>query len=282
MPKRLKVAATGLSGLVGSRVEELLKGEFDFTSLPIEKMDITDRPQVISLIKNLDFDVFLHLAAYTNVDGAEKEKLLATKINVEGTKNVFEAVLRKGKKFIYISTDFVFDGENPPFFEDSTANPISHYGLTKYQAEQIVKNKAMIVRLSYPYRAYFSQKTDFVRAVIRLLKEKKPIKGVVDQIITFTFIDDIAYALGYLLKNFSPQVYHIVGADSLSAYQAMLTICDVFDLDKSLVGKTTYDQFYQGKAKRPRRGIIRSKKNDFYQMKNFEEGLRELKKQINS
>lgn len=277
---KLKIAVSGLDGLIGSRLEELLKKYFHFIPLSINKMDIANRQQVFSTLKNINFDLFLHLAAYTNVDNAEKDKNLAWQINVDGTKNVFEAVCNKGKKFIYISTDFVFDGENSPFFEDSIPSPVSYYGLTKYQGEKIVKDKAMIVRLSYPYRTFYELKKDIVRSIIDILKQKKPIKGIIDQILTFTFIDDIAGALKYLFQNHSNEIFHIVGGDSLSAYEAILIICDIFDLDKRLVEKTTFDEFYQGKAKRPKKGTIKSKKNNFYKMKKFREGLFVVKKQL--
>lgn len=279
MYKKMRAAGTGLDGLVGSRVRELLDKEFDFIPLSQKQMDVTKKEQVNAAIKNLQFDMFLHLAAYTNVDGAEREKELARAVNVVGTQNVFEAATAKKKPFIYISTDFVFDGQAPPFFEDSAPRPISYYGLTKYEGEKIVKDKTMIVRLSYPYRAYFQSKTDIARSIISALAQKKPLKGVVDQIITFTFIDDIAYALKHLLAHFSPEIFHVVGADSLSAYEAMLTICEVFGFDKSLVGKTTYEEFYRGKASRPQKGIIKSTKNNFYRMKTFEEGLKTVKEE---
>lgn len=278
--KKLTIATTGGDGLIGSRLIALLRQDFDFIPIYQAQMNITDQEQTNLFIKKIEFDIFLHLAAYTNVDGAEKEKTLAWDINVNGTKNVFAAAAAKKKPFIYISTDFVFDGQSPPFFEDSPPQPISCYGLTKHEGENIVRNQAMIVRFSYPYRAHFEMKTDIVRSIISALRQKKLIHGIVDQIITFTFIDDIAYALKHLFNHYSPEIFHVVGADSLSAYEAMLTICDVFNFDKSLVGQTTYEEFYAGRAQRPKKGIIKSKKNDFYQMKTFAEGLAEVKRQM--
>lgn len=280
MSKKIRIAATGLDGLVGSRVNELLEKDFDFIPLSQTQMDISKKDQVNAMLKQTPFDMFLHLAAYTNVDGAEREKQTVWDINVTGTTNVFEAVTSQNKPFIYISTDFVFDGRMPPFFEDSTPNPISYYGQTKYEGEKIVQDKAMIVRLSYPYRTHFENKTDIVRSIINALKEKKHLKGVIDQIMTFTFIDDIVYALKHLFKHFAPEIFHIVGGDNLTAYDAILAICDIFGFDKSLVGKTTYQAFYHNKTQRPKKGIIKSKKNNFYQMKTFEEGLKIMKKQL--
>lgn len=275
----MQVAGTGLDGLVGSRIVELLKNDIYFIPLSQTVMNITNHDQTKSMIQFANFDLFLHMAAYTNVDGAEKEKKIAWETNVEGTRNIFDAVSKKNKSFIYISTDFVFDGLSPPFYEDSHPRPLSYYGQTKYEGEKIVKNHGMIIRLSYPYRAHFENKTDIVQSIMHALQEKKPLKGIVDQLLTFTFIDDIAYALKHLIFNYSPHVFHIVGKDSLSGYDAVKTIGKVFRLDTSHVGKITYDAFYAGRALRPKKGIIKSKKNTFYAMKSFEEGLKEIKNQ---
>lgn len=276
----LKIALTGADGLVGSRVVELLKNDFEFIPLPQTSMDITNKEQVNNALKNLDYDIFLHLAAYTDVDGAEKNRELTYKVNVDGTKNVFAAVQNKKKKFIYISTDFVFDGKNPPYFEDSSPNPISYYAQTKYEGEKIVTGNAMIVRLSYPYRAQFEPKKDFVRGIKSSLEQKKSLKMVTDSVFTPTFIDDIAYAFKHLLNNFSPKVFHIVGSDSLSPYDAGKLIAKNFNLNESLIQPTAYEEYFKNRAKRPQFSEIKSKKNNFYKMKTFEEGLTEVVKQL--
>lgn len=276
----LKIALTGADGLVGSRIIELLRQNFEFIPLSQKSMDITDKDKVWQILKNLNFDFFLHLAAYTNVAEAEKNKELCFKINVEGTKNVFEAVETKGKKFIYISTDFVFDGTVPPYFEDSKPNPPGIYGQSKYQGEKIVKDEAMIIRISYPYRAKFEKKPDFFRKIKTYLEEKKPLKMIIDSLMTPTFIDDIAYGLKYLINNYSPEIYHLVGTKAISPYEAAIIIAEKFNLDKSLIGKTTYEEYIKAKPGLPRYADIRSKKNNFWKMKTFEEGLDEVVRQL--
>jgi dTDP-4-dehydrorhamnose reductase len=276
----LKIALNGADGLVGSRIIELLKNDFQFIPLPQSKMDITNSEVVEKIIKETEFDVFLHLAAYTNVPKAETEKDLALKINRDGTKNVFQAVNQKQKKFVYISTDFVFDGVNPPYDEDSIPNPTSVYALSKYEGEKIVQNQAMIVRIAYPYRANFEIKKDFFRTFKFYLENNKPLSMITDSQMTPTFIDDIALGLKYLFNHYSPEVFHLVGADSLSPYDASLMVAEKFNLDKSLIGKTTYEEYVKGKARLPKLATIKSKKNNFYTMKTFEEGLEEIKKQL--
>lgn len=278
----IKVALTGASGLVGSRIVELLSNDFNFIPLPQEKLDITDKNKVETTLNNLDFDIFLHLAAYTNVDGAEINQSLAHKINVDGTKNVFEAVIKKNKRFIYISTGFVFDGVNPPYNENGLPNPLSQYAKTKFLGEQIVQNKGMIVRIEYPYRSKYDLKLDFVAGIKKALSENRLLYMVDDIKITPTFIDDIAFSLKHLFHHFQPLIYHLVGSDSLSPYEAGLLIAKTFSLDKSLINKTSAEKYFNNKAPRPKQAIIKSTNNDFYKMKTFEEGLLEVKKQISN
>jgi len=276
----LKIALTGADGLVGSRIVELLKNDFEFIPLPQKSMDITNREQVESTLKNLDFDIFFHLAAYTNVPGAETNKDLCFKINRDGTKNVFDAVKQKQKKFVYISTDFVFDGMKPPYDESSLPNPVGVYASSKFEGEKIVKDGAMIVRIAYPYRAAFELKKDFFRTFKYYLENSKSLSMISDSIMTPTFIDDIAYGLKYLFNNFKPEIYHLVGGEYLSPYEATVKIAEAFGLDRSLIGKTSYEEYIKGKARLPQFASIRSSKNTFWKMKTFSEGLEEIKKQL--
>lgn len=277
----LKIAITGASGLVGSRIVELLQNDFEFISLSQEEMDITDKQQVHNKLTGLDFDLFLHLAAYTNVDKAEEEKELCYKINVEGTRNVFEETVSKGKKFIYISTDFVFSGENPPYDENSSPDArFGAYGLSKLEGEKVIGNKAMIVRIAFPYRAAYDKRPDFARSLKNLLAQGKQLKMIADSVMTPTFVDDIASGLKHLFTNYSPEVFHLVGKQSLSPFDACVLIAETFGFNKSLVGKTTFDEFWKGKAPRPKQSIITSKKNSFWKMKTFAEGLQEIRKQM--
>jgi len=274
----IKIALTGAMGLVGSRLVELLNQEVEFVPLSQTMMDITNKDQVFNVLKNTSFDIFLHLAAYTNVDGAEKEKELAHKINVIGTKNVFEVVQQLKKKFIYISTDYIFDGNHPPYFEDSQPNPISVYGQTKFGGEKVVGKDGMIVRISYPYRALFEPKKDFFRTFKSYLEKEQTLKLVKDSQMTPTFIDDIAYGLKHLINNYSPEIFHVVGSDNLSPYECAKLVAKVFGLNPFLCQPTTYDEYFKDKAKRPLFAVMKSKKNNFFPMLTFEQGLLEIKK----
>lgn len=275
-----KIAVTGASGLVGTRIIELLSKQFEFVPISIQDMDITDKDSVHAYLKKLSYDLILHLAAYTNVAGAESEKEKAYLINVSGTRNLLEVVASAKKEFIYISTDFVFDGTKPPYTEASAPNPISVYGASKYAGEKVVGKNGMVVRFSYPYRSTYEIKKDIFRSLKSLLEAGKPLLMVEDSLMVPTFIDDIAYGLAYLMNNFSNETFHLVGNDAMSPFTLAKTIANIFHLDKSLVGKTTYEKYFANKAKGPRYSDIRSEKNTFYPMHSFEEGLHIIKKQL--
>jgi len=280
-----RIAITGPDGLVGSRIIELLEDEFTFIPLLRADMDITDWDSVQRTFEDIDCDIILHLAAYTNVDGAETERELAHKINVEGTANILKVATAKQVKMIQISTDFVFDGTNPPYDESSKPNPTGYYGQTKLEAEQLLhkdpetqsqelKENAMIVRITYPYRLDdYKPRPDMIRGIRDALKNGRSIAGITDAIITPTFIDDIAYALEHLMNNFSNEIYHVVGDESLSPHDVFELIANHWDLDTGLITTTTYDEFFAGKAPRPKLGRTISRKNTFHPMRGITEIL---------
>ncbi|MBI2051418.1 NAD(P)-dependent oxidoreductase [Candidatus Roizmanbacteria bacterium] len=279
----LKIAISGSTGLVGSRVVELLKDDFEFIPLLQDAVDITSKDQVSAFIQNTEFDIFLHLAAYTKVNRAEEERDLAYKINATGTSNLFEAVQRKKKKFIYISTDYAFNlkSKDDVAYEESQPNPVGAYGSSKYEGEKVVRGYGMIVRLSYPYRASFKPKEDFVRKIKSLLEGGASLTMIHDSTMTPTFIDDFAKALAHLLQNFTAEVFHLVGADSMSPFDTGLHIAQVFKLDRDLITPVSFSDYYKDLAeKRPQYTAIGSRKNNFHKMRTLEEGLWEIAKQL--
>jgi dTDP-4-dehydrorhamnose reductase len=290
----MKILGTGLTGLVGSRIVELLKDKYEFENLSRSSgVDISDKNQVLEKIKNSDAQIVLHLAAKTDVDECEKDKLLgqngeAWKINVEGTSNVANACSEANKKLIYISTDFVFDGANPPvdgYSEEDTPNPINFYAQTKYEGEKIIqslKTPWIIVRIAYPYRANFIKK-DFFRAILGNLREGRLVTAVTDHIFSPTFIDDIASGLDVLISSNSQGIFHVVGSQSLTPFSAANLIAYEFKLDKSKIKETKRSEFFGNRAPRPFQLALKNAKiaKLGVNMRTFEEGMREIKSQIN-
>lgn len=286
----IPVIATGLSGLVGTRVQELLRGKYDFTDLSFATgVDITDIDAVEENIKDHPAKIILHMAAKTDVDGCEDDKILgeegaAWHINVLGTQNIVDIAGKYSKKVVYISTDFVFDGSKDSYAEEDEPNPINWYGVTKHEAEiAIIKSdiEYSILRIAYPYRAQYSEKMDFVRRIISLLDEKKEIKALSDHIITPTFIDDIAAALDTFLAKDLTGIFHLVGSGSLSVYEAALKISS-FSGKSGTIKPVWRKDYFLDRAYRPFNLTL---KNDKIKklgmvMESFDNGLAKMLKQI--
>jgi dTDP-4-dehydrorhamnose reductase len=263
----MKIFTIGGSGLVGSRIAELLKDKYEFDDLSITNgTDITN-PASLEVIKNdTEHEIVILLAAKADVDGCENDRSLgedgdAWKINVGGVQNVVNACKATNKKLIYISTDFVFDGsvkQTSPdwkgYVETDAPNPINWYAETKLKGEEIVGNSGLpyiIARIAYPYRKEFAAKLDFVRAIKNRLANQQLVAAVTDHVMTPTFIDDIAACIDVLIHRNAEGIYHVVGSQSLTPYEAAIMIAEKFGLDKSLISKTTREEYFAGKAPRP-------------------------------
>ncbi len=258
-----QIIGLGLNGLIGSRVTELLSDKYDFIPLSRSNgVDITDPESLTRLKKYTHANFVLNLAAKADVDGCEKDKDLgkegeAWKINAQGAGNVAEICRELGKKLIHISTDFVFDGElevGKSYTEQDLPSPINWYAQTKFEGEKAVEAVGadyVIARIAYPYRAQFESKNDFVRAILDRLNQGVEVKAVTDHYFCPTFIDDIAFGLDKLIETDSIGIYHLVGLDALTPYEAAIKIAETFNLDKDLIIKTNREEFFQGRAPRP-------------------------------
>lgn len=287
---KLTVLATGLSGLVGTRVQELLFPTIEFIDISLTTgIDITDKSQVEDIFKNSTAPVVLHMAAKTDVDSCEDDKILieggsAWLVNVVGTENIAQLAEKYGKRVVYISTDFIFDGTKDYYFEDDSPNPVNWYGVTKYEGEKIIRNydeNSTIIRISYPYRSIFPAKPDFVQRILQGIKKGQQVFGLTDHIFTPTFIDDIAIVLQLFLTHHLPGIYHVVGSSSLTTFEATKTIAKIFKLKTKII-PVIRSEYFKSRAFRPFKLALRNDKikNLGIEMKEFKEGLKEIKKQL--
>ncbi len=292
-----KIIGTGLSGLVGSRIVELLKDKFEFVDFSLDTdVNILDKENLTTAFeKNKDAVAVLHLAAFTDTNAAWEQRgdksRLCYQLNVEGTRNILELVQKYNQYFIYISTDFIFDGnKTTPYTETDIPAPIEWYGETKYLGEKLILKSGYlnynISRITYPYRANFDPKVDIIRKVLTKLQDKEEVKMFSDQICTYTFIDDIAYALGYFLKNKNTGIYHLVGSSSHSPYDMAKLVASIFGLDQNLVKPSSLKDYIksQPEGNRPwQKFLITSNQkvtNLGLSFKTLNQGLEEIKKQL--
>jgi dTDP-4-dehydrorhamnose reductase len=289
----MKILATGMSGLVGQRIKELLP-DFEFTLISRQDgKDISKIEDVEPLFADFDGEWVLHMGAKAEVDGCEKDKEMgedgeAWKVNVVGTENMSTLSKKYNKKLIYISTDFVFDGKKSleeGYGEEDAPRPINWYGETKYQGEVKVKNsgaESLILRIAYPYGVSSAQKKDFVRIIAERLKNGSPVQGVTDHIMCPTFIDDIAGALKILIEKKILGLYHLVGSEKISPYDAAVLIAQAIGVDSHAIRKTTRNEYFAGKAPRPYNLYLKNDKikNLGIHMKTLSGGVDSIKENI--
>lgn len=289
---KIPILGTGISGLVGSRIVELLGDRYEFTDLSLATgVDITNVEQVLAAFQNSPASTILHMAAKTDVDSCEDDKIYgeegaAWMVNVVGTQNIVDAAKKYKKRLIYISTDFVFDGTKEFYREDMEVNPLNWYGITKAEGERLVKEANIsytIVRLAYPYRTYFNQKLDFVRRIIDRAKSKQKLFALTDHIFTPTFIDDFAIALQILFDRELVDTFHVVGSESLTPKEAIGRILAKFELSTDIT-PITRGEFFKDRAFRPFKLALKNDKITELgiKMKRFDEGLEEMKNQLNT
>lgn len=280
----MNILGTGLSGLVGSRVVELLSKNHRFEDLSLETgVDITKSDDVKARIEASPAAWIFHLAAYTNVQEAEKEKETAWKINVEATENIVTVAKSTGKKVVYVDTDYAFDGKKQSYSEEDIPNPLGWYAKTKYEGAKRVLalgENALVIRIANPYRANPVGKKDFVHKMLERLSNEQTLVGPTDQLFVPTFIDDIAIALEALIARNAHGLFHVVGSSALSPYDAALLVAKTWGFPETLVQKTTFAEFFKDRAPIPQYAALTNDKirSLGVLMRTFPEGLQEVKR----
>ena len=278
----MKILGTGLSGLVGSRVVQLLSSEFTFENLSLDTgVDITDKESVTKRLEQSDAPWVFHMAAYTNVQGAEKDHEAAWKVNVTATQTIVDHCKQSKKKLLYIDTDYAFDGKKKSYAEEDVPTPLGWYAKTKSEgAKRVLAAGGLVIRISNPYRANPIGKKDFVHKMFERMQSGQAVTAATDQLFVPTFIDDIAASLRVLVKLGASGIYHVVGSP-LSPFDAAIIIADVFGCDKKLVQKTTFALMFANRAPTPQYAVLTNDKIKALGvvMHSFPEGIAEVKKQ---
>jgi dTDP-4-dehydrorhamnose reductase len=236
---------TGSSGLFGRRLMGVLRDDHEVVGIdkyvPEGQMDlavdITQKERVKESIVRSAPDVVVHTAAETDVDRCERERVLARRINVEGTANIADACSGVGAKLILVSTDYVFDGNKGNYSETDEPNPISFYGLTKLEAERITSltsSNSLIIRTSVLY-GWHPTKLNFVTWILKGLRERQILKVVNDHINSPTLADNLADAIQKAIELESKGMLHIAGNERISRFDFARKIAKRFDLDESLL-----------------------------------------------
>lgn len=272
----LKLAVIGSRSMVGSRFCELAKNDFDLIEADLNgpvKLDITNTQSVSELFDGNQFDYAVLFSAFTDVDAAEKQRDdkdgICWRINVGGVKNIVDKCKETGRGLIFISTDFVFDGEDGPYGEDAQTGKnlggVSWYGVTKIEGEKLIQNqleKYIIVRISYPYRGRFSEKDDFLKRIARQYEQNSLYPMFADQQITPTFIDDVAPAIKAIVESGQNGIYNLASSKLTTPFEISQSLLSKFYGEKDKVQAGSLSEFMSqpGRTPRPVKGGLATDK----------------------
>ncbi|OGM22433.1 hypothetical protein A2863_03840 [Candidatus Woesebacteria bacterium RIFCSPHIGHO2_01_FULL_38_9b] len=254
------ILVTGSEGLVGSRFLEISESKNNFHTPTQIEMDITKPSEIKAILASYDFKAIIHFAAYTDVSAAEKERGNKNGdcwlVNVEGTRNLAEAVKASEKKihFVHISTDMVFSGskrDRGPYREDHKPerdlSKLTWYGYTKAEAEREVLNilgeQVSILRIIYPVRASYEARLDYIRLPLSLHDRNELYPLFSDQHISISFIDEVCNAIDVIIKRNLYGIYHASTTDTTTPYELISLVIEKTRGEKNKVKSIKLDEY---------------------------------------
>lgn len=221
----INVIVTGAQGQLGQCLQDTINGdalELNISFLSREQLDLTREDEISSCFNKLKPDFVVNCAAYTAVDKAEKDAESAYRVNRDAVKFLTEATRKVNGKLIHISTDFVFDGKaSVPYMPEASTNPIGVYGASKLEGEKAVMktlaDQSMIIRTAWVYAEHGN---NFVKTMLRLMKEKPSLSVVSDQTGSPTYARGLAQIIWSIIlhQKFQPDIYHWTDKGGINWY----------------------------------------------------------------
>ncbi|MBI1341765.1 MAG: sugar nucleotide-binding protein [Terrimonas sp.] len=292
----MKILITGANGLLGQHlVKRLLEKPYQVIAtgkgdcrLPFEEtegfryypLDITLESQVHDVLEKERPDVVVHAAAITQVDTCELNAAQCEAVNVQGTSHVLVNAESFSAHFIYVSTDFVFDGEQGMYNEDDELRPVNFYGFTKMQAESLTETSEIpftIIRTCLVYGNVLNgTRNNILTWVKESLENNKVIRVVNDQWRTPTYVEDLAKGIELVIEKKATGTFHISGNEWLSPYAMACGVADQFGFDKKRIVEVSAGTFSQPGKRPPKTGFVIDKavRELGFQPISFEEGLK--------
>lgn len=286
----MRVLVTGVKGQLGHEVvKELDKRAHQAIGVDIEELDITDSLWVETVLKEANPDAVIHCAAWTAVDLAEDNFDKVWMVNVKGTENIARVCRELDCKLIYISTDYVFEGNGTrPWEPDDKPKPINIYGKTKYEGELAVEkwlDKYFIVRISW---AFGLKGNNFVKTMLNLAKTRDTLTVVKDQVGSPTYCHDLARLLVDMVETEKYGRYNATNEGECSWYEFA---CEIFrqagELGHEECNKVTVvpvsSEEYSSKAKRPYNSRMSKEKlteNGFERLPSWQDALSRYLKEM--
>jgi glucose-1-phosphate cytidylyltransferase len=269
LQKKKKALIIGASGFLGTLLYNDLQKEYDVVGTYCRHqepgmlyLDVKDKEQVHRVLDEVKPDIVIHPAAQPWVDFCEENPVESHIINAQGAKHAVDWCAREGAYFLFISTDYIFDGKTGPYVEDAQPGPLNVYGKHKLEVEEYmgatIPNTGCIVRTVGVY-GWEKAGKNFVSRLVRTLHEGKEIHVPNDQLATPVHAADLSKAVRSLVRHGKAGVYHAGGPQNLSRYDFSLVIADVFSCNKDLIKGLPTSALGQ-KANRPKLGGLVSAK----------------------
>lgn len=277
----VRILITGSNGQLGQKlVKHCLDNKFKFLATALnenqlsfcpgsnfQKMDVTAKKEVEKSISCYQPTHILHTAAMTNVDRCEDDVELCYKINVDAVDHILEAIKDTRIHFIHLSTDFIFDGKKQLYNEEDVPNPLGEYGKSKWESEQLIKNRGhfycTILRTSLVYSTGENlMKDNIFKWAMKKLRDGDELAIVNDQFRTPTYVMDVVQAIFSVIKKEAYGVFNIAGSELKSMYEFIVDVSRYVDVNPQQVKAISSEELNQ-KAIRPKSsGLIIQKAKD--------------------
>lgn len=297
----MKVLITGSNGLLGQYLVQRLAALPGYDVIATgrganrlrrqegyryESVNLADEAAVKGLIERSQPDVIVHAAAMTQADDCERNKDSCWMVNVTATRYLLQGAEKSGAFFLFLSTDFVFDGLAGPYREDDPVNPVNYYGASKAAAERIVKQSKAAWAIARTVLVYGvaddPRRSNIITWVKSNLEQKKKLKVVNDQWRTPTLVQDLAEGCRLIIDKRAGGVYHLSGKDMLTPYDMAVQVAGYLGLDAKLLEKVDGSNFKQP-AKRPAKTgfVVEKAETELgFAPHSFEEGLKIVVEQL--
>lgn len=254
----MKVLITGANGQLGGALQRTAPPHVELNAIDVDDVDFTEDAMFAARLVVEAPDVLINAAAYTAVDKAEEDEETAHAINADAVAIMADAMAQQGGKLVHVSTDFVFDGQaTQPYQPDDARAPISAYGRTKSAGEDHLRDSDLLVRTAWVYEAGGA---NFVRTMIRLMKERDELRIVSDQIGSPTWATGLAQTIWGLIDQGASGTFHHSDAGAISWYEFAVAIAeeakalDLLDRIPTIKPITTAD--YPTPAARPAYSVL--------------------------
>ncbi|MDQ0214459.1 dTDP-4-dehydrorhamnose reductase [Oikeobacillus pervagus] len=250
----MDILITGANGQLGKELKRQLSHAHNVVSLDKEQLDVTNQVQVDEKITQINPQIIIHSAAFTNVDQCEIDRKKAFSVNSLGASHIAQAANKTHSRMFYISTDYVFDGRNKtPYPEEYPPNPQSVYGLSKWLGEQLVLGckKVTIIRTSW---LYGHDGENFVKTMLEMGKKNKEIRVVNDQIGSPTYVNDLTTTLIQLFGK-KDGIYHVSNSGACTWYLFAKAIFNEAGFNPHLIYPVTTEE-YGAIASRPHYSVL--------------------------